>query len=182
MNQINIETERHILKSITPQIINHLFENKSKEEIKTYFGIDENHFLHLEKMYQNGAEMNNISTFYFLLIDKESKLPIGECGFHTWNNKHRRTDLFYNMYNDTFKQKGLMKEALSKVLHYGFTELNLHRIQAFIDKNNTPSLRLLQHNNFFKEGTAREDYNVNGVNEDSECYSLLKWEWEKNVK
>jgi ribosomal-protein-alanine N-acetyltransferase len=28
----------------------------------------------------------------------------------------------------------------------------------------------------------REDYVVDGKNEDSECYSLLKWEWERIKK
>ena len=182
MEQIVLETDRLVLESITPNIINYLFENKSEIEIKTYFGIDEQRFLHLNEMYKKGTEMNNISLFYFLLIEKESQLPVGECGFHTWNLKHRRADVFYNMYNPLFKRKGLMKEALNRILNYGFLELNLHRVQAFVDKQNTPSVKLLQHFTFLKEGTAREDYKVNGTNEDSECYSLLKWEWEKITK
>jgi ribosomal-protein-alanine N-acetyltransferase len=37
MNQIELHTERLILKSITPAIIHELFETKSKEEIINYF-------------------------------------------------------------------------------------------------------------------------------------------------
>lgn len=74
-----------------------------------------------------------------------------------------------------------MTEALETVLKFGFTELNLHRVEALIADENEPSKRLLLRYGFLKEGTMREDYVVNGVNEDSDCYALLKWEWEKNI-
>lgn len=179
-NQIEISTPRLILKSITPAIIHELFSTKSKEEIITYFGFDEAGFEHYKEMHEKGMETHRISIFVFLLIEKESGLPIGECGFHTWNALHRRAEVFYNMRAENKKQKGYMTEALEAVLQYGFTELNLHRIEALIDAMNEPSLRLLLRYGFTKEGTVREDYVVNGVNEDSDCYSLLKWEWKNN--
>jgi ribosomal-protein-alanine N-acetyltransferase len=176
-NQIEIITERLILKSITPAIIHELFTTKTKEKIIDYFGVDEAGFEHYKDIHEKGVETHRLSIFVFLLMDKETNLPIGECGFHTWNATHRRAEVFYVMRNEGFKQKGLMKEALKNVLQYGFTELKLHRIQALIAAQNQPSLKLLQHYGFIKEGTMREDYFVDGKNEDSECYSLLKWEW-----
>ena len=179
MNQVEITTERLILKSITPAIIHDLFNTKTKEEIIDYFGFDEAGFEHAKGMHEKGMETHRLSMFYFLLFDKETNKPIGECGFHTWNASHNRAEVFYNMKNETFKQKGLMTEALKKVLEYGFTALNLHRVEALIAAENQPSLKLLQRYGFIKEGTMREDYVVDGKNEDSECYSLLKWEWQK---
>lgn len=179
-NQIEITTPRLILKSITPAIIHELFNTKSKEEIKNYFGFDDNGFEHHKEMHEKGMETHRISIFVFLLIDKESGLTIGECGFHTWNALHRRAEVFYNMRDESKKQKGYMTEALEAVLKYGFRELNLHRIEALIYAMNQPSLKLLLRYGFSKEGTMREDYVVDGKNEDSDCYSLLKWEWDKN--
>lgn len=180
INQIEITTPRLILRSITPALIHELFNTKSKEEIMDYFGFDENGFAAYKEMHEKGMETHRISIFVFLLIDKETGLPIGECGFHTWTASHRRAEIFYNMRNEKYKQKGLMTEALEAVLKYGFTELGLHRIEALIADENEPSKRLLLRYGFSKEGTMREDYVVKGVNEDSDCYSLLKWEWEKN--
>jgi ribosomal-protein-alanine N-acetyltransferase len=179
-NQIEIITPRLLLKSITPAIIHEFFNTKSKEDIISYFDFDEASYEHLKNMHEKGMETHRISLFYFLLIDKESNQTIGECGFHTWNKSHNRTELFYNMRNDNVKQKGYMTEALEAVLAFGYTSLNLHRIEALIAAENEPSLRLLLRYGFTKEGTMREDYVVNGKNEDSDCYSLLKWEWERN--
>ena len=176
-NQIEITTDRLILKSITPKIIHELFNTKTKEEIINYFGYDESAFEHHKRMHESGMESFRISVFSFLIFDKLTNLPIGECGFHTWNMDHNKGELFYNIRNEENKQKGLMTEALKSVLNYGFNELNLHRIQALVAADNVPSIKLLLHYGFVKEGTMREDYVVNGVNEDSDCYSLLKWEW-----
>jgi [ribosomal protein S5]-alanine N-acetyltransferase len=179
-NQIEITTPRLILKSITPTLIHELFNSKSKEEIKSYFGFDDAGFEHYKDMHEKGMETHRISIFFFLLIEKESDLPIGECGFHTWTASHNRAEVFYNMRNDDYKRKGYMTEALEAVLKFGFTELKLHRIEALIADENEPSRRLLLRYGFSKEGTMREDYVVDGKNEDSDCYSLLKWEWEQN--
>ena len=178
-NQIEIKTPRLILKSITPALIHELFNTKSKEEIKSYFGIDEAGYAHYKDMHEKGMETHRISIFVFLLINKENCQPIGECGFHTWNTTHNRAEVFYNMRDESFKQKGLMTEALKIVLEFGFTELKLHRVEALIAAENEPSLKLLLRYGFTKEGIMREDYVVEGKNEDSDCYSLLKWEWEK---
>jgi ribosomal-protein-alanine N-acetyltransferase len=142
-----------------------------------FFNIDEAGYIHYKEMHEQGMETNRLSLFFFLLIDTQTETPIGECGFHTWNAKHKRAELFYNIYHDTNKQKGLMKEALKAVLDFGFTELNLHRVAALVDAYNIPSIKLLSHFGFIKEGTLREDYVVNGVSEDSDCYALLQWEW-----
>ena len=177
--QIEIDTQRLRLKSITPAFIHQMFDTKSREEIISYFGFDEAGFELYKDMHKKGMETHRISLFVFLLVEKETGLPIGECGFHTWNKTHNRTEVFYNMRNDSHKQKGYMTEALEAVLKFGFTELKLHRIEALIAADNEPSLKLLLRYGFSKEGTMREDYFVNGTNEDSDCYSLLKWEWKK---
>lgn len=178
-SQITIHTARLTLKSITPLIINNMFREKTEAEIRAYFDIDESGFKHLSDMHQHGMETNRLSLFYFLLYEKSTDKIVGECGFHTWNRTHRRCELFYSLRDDIHKQKGYMTEAVAAVLEYGFNQLDLHRIAALVSRENIPSLRILQRFGFTKEGTMREDYVVNGVNEDSECYSLLKWEWQE---
>jgi ribosomal-protein-alanine N-acetyltransferase len=71
-----------------------------------------------------------------------------------------------------------MGEALQHVLNHGFNKLNLHRVEALIAEENIASKKLVEKYKFIREGIMREDYCVNGKNEDSVCYSLLKHEWE----
>ncbi|MDZ4667062.1 MAG: GNAT family protein [bacterium] len=179
-NQIEIHTERILLKSITPQIIHSLFSTKNKIEIQAYFGLDEDGYQLLKTMHEKGMETHRISLFYFLLIEKESGIVLGDCGFHNLNATHRRAELFYALKHDLDKRKGYMTEALPIILSYGFKELNLHRIEALIAHENIASKKLAEKQGFKREGIMREDYCVNGKNEDSICYSLLQWEWPHN--
>lgn len=175
---IEINTPRLLLKGITPAIINELFKNKSKEELMTFFNMDEAGYARLKEMNNAGMESFRVALFYFLLIDKTSGKVIGECGFHSWNKAHHRAELYYHLKNDSDKRKGLMTEAVKEVLNYAYNELELHRVQALVAKDNIASIKLLERFKFKKEGTLREDYLVDGKMEDSECYSLLKHEWE----
>lgn len=176
---IEISTPRLILKGITPALIHDLFNTKAKGEIMRFFGCDEKGYGYYSAMHGQGMESYRISLFFFLLMERSNHRPLGECGFHTWNKFHNRAEIFYSLRNDSDKQKGLMTEALQAVLDFGFDRLDLHRIQALVANGNTPSVKLLLRYGFTKEGTLREDYKVDEKMEDSDCYSLLKWEWKR---
>ncbi|WP_274474508.1 GNAT family N-acetyltransferase [Mangrovimonas aestuarii] len=179
MTDTTIRTKRLLLKSVTPALIHEQFNTKTKAEIMIFFGLDETSYLHYKSMHEGTMETFRISQFFFLIHDKETNQPIGECGYHTWNKSHCRAELFYSLKKDSYKQKGLMTENLVEVLDFGFSKMKLHRIEALVANWNTPSIKLLQRYGFTKEGTMREDYVVDGKHEDSDCYSLLKWEWAK---
>jgi [ribosomal protein S5]-alanine N-acetyltransferase len=182
MEYATIETNRLILKAVTPAIIHQLFNTGTHESLKAFFGVDDEGLLHFREMHEAGMESFRISMFVCLITLKETNSVIGECGFHTWNRKHKRAELYYTLRDDQYKQKGIMSEALEKFIDHGFLTLDLHRIQALVYKENIPSLKLLLKNGFKFEGTLREDYVVNNISEDSECYSLLKKEWEKRSR
>lgn len=173
-----IQTERLILKGITPAFIHEMYNSKTKDEIIEFFGFDEQDFERFRLMHEKGMETYRISLFMFLIIHKESKTPIGLSGFHTWDTYHNRAELFYYLRKDSDKRQGYMTEALMEILDFGFNAMSLHRVEALVADWNTPSVKLLQKFGFTKEGTMREDYFVNGKNQSSDCYSLLSREWE----
>jgi ribosomal-protein-alanine N-acetyltransferase len=179
MTQNILTTARLQLKGISPALVHELATTKSKEELLAYFGFGEAGYAHFMSMHEKGMETFSTSLFYFVIAKKDNQEAIGDIGFHTWNAKHHRADLFYNIYNDGNKQKGFMSEALKEVITFGFREMNLHRITAMVANYNQPSLKLIKQNGFTFEGTLRQDYVVNGVHEDSDCYSLLKHEWKE---
>lgn len=56
--------------------------------------------------------------------------------------------------------KGLMQEALSAVIEYGFATLKLKSIEAYTHKDNSRSTALLIRNFFVKQGDPDESMNV----------------------
>ncbi len=177
MKPITLQSQRLLLNPITPSIVHQLFKNKNKQEIISFLGCNDSEYQRFKLMHTKGMEIYNQSLYFFILIDKKTQEPIGECGYHTWNTTHHRAELFYKLKQEKFKQKGLMTEALKKVLDFGFFNMKLHRVQAFVAQENIASIKLLKKYKFQKEGVLREDYLYKGSYEDSICYSLLKTEW-----
>ena len=67
-----------------------------------------------------------------------------------------------------------MKEALLKIIDFGFDEMNLHSIEANINPGNAASAMLLESAGFIKEAYFKEDYFFNGAFHDTIIYSRLK--------
>lgn len=173
MNEAILQTDRVLLRRIVPATIRMLFESSDKAHIQQMLGADEKEYERYKRMYESGMETFSSSLFYFLLVKKESNQFIGECGFHTWNKRHNRAEVFYLLKNEADKRQGYMSEVLPLVLDFGFKELELHRIEAYVAASNLPSVKLLAKNGFTKEGTSKEHYLADGHYEDSDCYALL---------
>jgi ribosomal-protein-alanine N-acetyltransferase len=179
MNFIRIETDRLLLKGLSPEDMTVIFEHYPKEEIKQLLGHrSEEDYLKEESKYRKGYASYNRSFRLFLLTDKETGAIIGRCGLHNWNTDHRRAEIGYVMEDERFKQKGLMGEAVKAVIDYGFRDLNLHRIEALVADYNVPSLKLLEQHAFVREGILRKHYYADGVFEDSLVFSILREEYD----
>jgi ribosomal-protein-alanine N-acetyltransferase len=178
LNPIIIETKRLKLTGFSPEDMSFIFENKSKNEIKKILGHrTEEDYLKEEYKYQNGYAAYNRSFLLFLLSEKTSNTIIGRCGLHNWNKEHNRAEIGYNMLDENFKKQGFMTEAVRAIIDYGFNTLKLHRLEALVGSNNTPSLKIIENNHFIKEGLLRQHFYVADKYEDSVVFSLLRNEY-----
>ncbi|MBC5775103.1 GNAT family N-acetyltransferase [Pontibacter sp. KCTC 32443] len=179
-SQIFLETERLYLRELNPEVYKYLFTECNSSRIAEYLGLSTSKEVETEREKYNQGMETFYSTFLsFHILDKQRGNVLGKCGFHTWIPSHRRAEVGYELYADENKGKGYMTEALGAILKYGFEQMNLHRIEAYIASYNIPSAKLLQRFGFTQEGNARGHYVVNGVNEDSLLLSLLQPEYEQ---
>lgn len=178
LNLIIIETKRLMLTGFSHQDIAYIFENFSKEEIMKMLGhrADEDYQKEEYKL-KNGYTSYNRKFLLFLLSEKTSNNIIGRCGLHNWNEEHNRAEIGYKISDENFKRKGLMTEAVSAIIDYGFNKLKLHRIEALVGSNNSSSLKILENHHFIKEGILRQHGYVKDKYEDSVMYSLLYHEF-----
>jgi [ribosomal protein S5]-alanine N-acetyltransferase len=179
-SQTFLETERLYLRELNPEVYKYLFTECNSSKIAEYLGLNTSKEVETEREKYNQGLVTYFSTFLsFHILDKQSGRVIGKCGYHTWAPTHRRAEIGYELYADEDKGKGYMTEALAAILAYGFEQLNLHRIEAYIAEYNTPSAKLLKRYGFSVEGNARGHYVVDGINEDSLLLSLLQPEYEQ---
>ncbi len=173
-----LSTERLLLRKLTPEIFDYIYSHFSDEELMKFLGTPNEEALAKEKeKHRNGLSTFNKSFCYFQILDQSHQQIIGWCGYHTWYLDHRRAEIGYGLFDDSYKQKELMSEAVSVILDYGFNQMNLHRIEAFIGKENAASLNLVKKFGFTQEGILREHYFNKNAIEDSVVFSLLHHEY-----
>lgn len=178
MQITNFNTDRLTLRLINPEIAKNILANFSTDELLQFYKLKDQNLLEKEIIrLKKGQIAINKSYCYFHLLDKTTNEYIGWAGFHTLYLDHDRAELGYEFFNNQSKGKGLMTEALEFIIDYGFTELNLHRIEAFVGPNNLPSLKLMHKFGFTKEGQLREHYFKHEKFEDSIVFSILKHEY-----
>ena len=173
-----LETERLILRKLTQSSYDYIFKELNDSEIILFLGLKSTEELTQEKAkYTEGLSTCNRHFLNFQLIEKKANAIIGACGFHAWSIDHKRAEIGYGIFEDTNKKQGFMTEAIIPIIQYGFNEMNLVRIEAFLGTKNPASKGLLEKLNFTKEGLLRQHYCQNNVMEDSLVYGLLKTDY-----
>jgi len=74
-----------------------------------------------------------------------------------------------------------MSEALRALLDYGFSSLDLNRVEADTDPRNLAAAKMLERLGFAKEGHLRERWIVGDEKSDTALYGLLKGDWARPV-
>lgn len=103
---------------------------------------------------------------------KDNPQLIGTIGFWRIMKEHYRAEIGY-LLSDAFQRKGIMQEAITAAINYGFNVMRLHSIEANVNPGNTASIMLLEKNKFIREANFRENFYYNGKFMDSLVYSLL---------
>jgi len=129
------------------------------------------------------AALNDYSSGSSIMLGlylKQSGVLIGTLSLFSIHEESRRAEIGY-MLSRAYWGQGLMTEALEAFLHWCFRDLNLHRLEADIDPNNTASGNLLKRCGFVLEGLLRERWIVAGKVTDSELFGLLSDDYEKCI-
>ncbi len=179
MNNLEtLSTPRLSLRKLTPDIFDFIYANYSDDELMLFLGLHSPDVLGIEKeKHSKGLSTFNKSFCYFKILDRVSGNVIGWCGYHTWYLDHNRAEIGYGLYEDHYKQKGIMSEAMNAILDYGFERMRLHRVEALIGKDNEASQKLAKKFGFQFEGNLREHYFTNNTMEDSLVFGLLRHEY-----
>ena len=131
------------------------------------------------------ADADKIIAFYqhadhgqcrWMLIDKQSQATIGTCGFHLCEPSYHKCEVGFDLAKG-YWGRGLMQEAVDRILDHGFTSLKMNRVEALVHPDNRQSIRLLEKLGFQREGTIRDRFFFRDRYYDHELFSLLSREW-----
>ncbi len=170
-----IKTERLVLDRLTDKDVQEVFELRSNPETMKYIPrpLVKNHEDALEhiRMIDEKIE-SNIGINWGIRLKDNPKL-LGIIGYYRIQPENYRAEIGY-MLSPDYHGKGIIPEAVNRLIKYGFEDLKLHSIEAVIDPENHASEKVLQKCGFVKEAHLKESDFWEGKFLDKVIYSLLE--------
>jgi len=161
-----LETERLILQELTSDDSEAIFQNFSDEDVTRYFMAEP--FTRLEQAQSLVEafidEFKQGKSIMWVLVLKGSDVCIGTCNFMVQSSSC--VEMGYDLAKAHWG-KGLMSEATSAIIDYGFSCLGCGKIEADTMSHNARSINLLQ----------RLGFRLDDVRKDGHYFSLLKESW-----
>ena len=175
-----LKTERLILNMMELSDAQNVLDIRSNPIVIKYLGQDPMASIDAAVTWiKNGiSDLELKKGINWAIRDPSSMKLIGLVGFWKIFEAKNRAEIGYSLHPDYHRQ-GMMSEAITAVLDYGFDVLKLHSIQAEIDPFNEGSQAVLEKMRFRKEAHFTEDYLYKGEYTDSAIYSLLE-RWYRN--
>ena len=177
------ETERLLLRVLDEFHSREVLEfyRKNQELFGKYDGIKPGNYytrryqeevLRLEK---RSAIQGQGVRFYVFLKGRPERI-IGTISLQNILRIPYESGILGYRFDGDYHHQGYALEAVEKLIGIGFKELGLHRIAAYVQKNNRASIRLLVRLGFQWEGTIRQFAKIGDSWRDHEMYGLLREE------
>lgn len=182
--QFIYQTERLQLKILSQEYGEavHQFYNNNKDFLEPFEPMRPNNF------YSAGFHSTNLACeyrgflkfsyfrYWLFPIDSVSNIHAVPIGSVCFNNIQRgafqKCTLGYKLSEDACHH-GYMSETLSFLIPVFLKELKLHRIEAYVQPDNTPSVRLLTKLGFKEEGYLTSYAEINGQWTDHLIFSYI---------
>lgn len=178
-----IETERLILRKMTENDAEDLFEYASEPKVSKFMPWKAHKTIEDSKQFidfiLNAYEQKNKLTWAIEL--KKSGHMIGTVDFVKWLPKHSRAEIAYALSHHHWG-RGYTAEAARALIGFGFKEMKLNKIEAPIVPANFQSQRVLEKVGMTLEGIARQHFRIKGKLVDLAQYSILKEEFLNSPK
>lgn len=144
-----LTTPRLVLREVSLNDVDDLYLLRSNPEINRYIQRpetnsteDARNFIYLVK-----SETQTGRSVYWVINLKNSERVIGSICLWDVDPDCKKAEIGYELVPD-HQGKGLMSEALERVLSFGFEELGLVKIEAYTHRNNHSSQELLKKKGF----------------------------------
>lgn len=104
-------------------------------------------------------------------IEIDNRL-VGTCGYNNWSRVHKKCEISYDL-SYQYWGKGIMTEVIAIITEFAFKKMLVNRVQATAAIDNIGSIRVLEKNEFKREGTLAKYGILNNVVKDYYIYSKV---------
>ena len=178
-----LETGRLVLRKIRQSDADDMFSYASLPKVTRYLTWNEHPDLLHTKRYLAYLDTQYRAGHYFdfAITLRDGGRMIGTIGFVSFDEANSVAEVGYVLHPD-FWGMGLMTEALSRLIRFGFEELSLHRIEASFMPENGASRRVMEKCGMAFEGVRRGARLVKGAYIDVGTCAILVEDYQKSKK
>ena len=157
-----MQTNRLLLRQFTDADLQHVYEGLSHPDVIKHYGV---HYDSLDATREQMRWFTELETSgtgtWWAICDAATNTFSGAAGLYFIKPEHRKAELGFWLLPQ-YWGKGIIVEALPLILHYGFTSLHLHRVEAFVESENNSSKKVMDKLQFRHEGTMQDCEIKNG--------------------
>jgi [ribosomal protein S5]-alanine N-acetyltransferase len=156
-----LKTERLTLRQLRSSDDKEIFALRSNDNVNKYLDRKPSKSIDDAKNFIQTINENiqrNDSIYWAITLDGTDRL-IGTICLFDFSQDHSKVEIGYELLPD-FQGKGIMQEAASKVIQFGFQHVGLNSIEAYTHTENQGSTRLLEKLNFKRGSAADEDFMI----------------------
>lgn len=151
-----LHTARCTLRQIVPADQRDVFKGLSDPEVVRYYGVRfDTYEAAAEQMAWYADMWENGTGIWWAICDRESGAMMGAIGINSIHPMHHKAEIGFWLMT-AYQRKGIIMEVLPEAMAYAFGHLRLHRLEAFVETENSASEKVLLRLGFLHEGTQRE--------------------------
>jgi ribosomal-protein-alanine N-acetyltransferase len=177
-----LETESLILREIRPSDAEAIFHIYADDDVTQYLDSETATSLEQAKfIIRRRAELfKNKQRVRWGIARKDNNVIIGSCGYAQWIQNASRAEIGYELAK-AYWRKGIMTEALTAIIKFGFQKMKLNRIEAMTMVENKTSAKVLKKLGFLEEGILREYGFWKEQFHDLKLFSLLNKDYSNTI-
>ena len=123
------------------------------------------------------------SEYGFIVFDKLKNAFAGSTRFYNIDLEEKTLEIGYTWYGKEFQGTSLNKHCKFLLLEFSFEKIGIERVGFSADSDNSKSIAAMKSIGCTIEGTLRSTmFKKNGKRRNSTILSILKKEWDENVK
>ena len=162
------------LRALEKEDLNFLYQIENNESFWQVSHTQTPFSKYMLKLYLENAHLDIYQAKQLRLIieDNNTNKQVGMIDLFDFNPKHKRAGIGILIHPD-FQEKGYAFEALSLLINYTFTHLDLHQLYANITEDNNKSISLFEKCNFIKTGIKKDWIFTNNNYKSEILYQLI---------
>ena len=167
--------EKINLRALEPEDLEFLYQIENNESFWEVSHTKTPFSKYILKQYLENAHLDifEAKQLRLLIEEKSTKKQIGLIDLFDFNPSHKRAGVGI-LIHPKFQQNGFASEAISLLINYSFSILDLHQLFANITSDNTKSISLFKKYNFKEVGIKKDWIFSQGKFKDEILFQLIK--------